>query len=179
MSLQNAAMNAPVLNTAAPNFHPYNCHMAVMHWALIALGKTDQNAQDVVQEFTRVACPHCKGTNNLIASLQNDEYGKIFCSRAKSLNAAECKPGDVLIIPNAGRPTHSMVAISVAGDAIGIRGFNNAGTFPGSPYLQYDGTTRMIADRASPGLNPVLRISQDDFLTTTRGLARLCYTSRG
>ena len=162
------------INAAAANFHPYNCHMAVMHWALVDLGHTQQNAQEIVQRITRKYCPHCKG--HAICpqggSLQNHEYAKLFCGKAQALNIPPCAVGDVVIVPNPAWPSHSMVVVSVNGNNIGIRGYNNTGTFAGAPFLQYDPTTRQLANRNSPGLNPVFQIEQEEFLLKMRNLTR-------
>src|SRR5215203_3805818 len=99
MPLNITAMTAPTINPLVTNFHPYNCHMAVMHWALVDLGQSHQDAQTMVQTITRKCCPHCKG--NPICpqggSLQNGEYAKLFCTNATPLNAPPCAVGDVVI----------------------------------------------------------------------------------
>jgi hypothetical protein len=172
MSLDLEAMADPIIPTADPNFHPYNCHMAVIHWALMAAGEAPQQAQDSVQKLTREYCPHCKRQNNMIASLQNHTYGKIFCKDATPLGQIPCAVGDVVIVPDIKWPSHSMVVVSIDGD-IGIRGFNNTGTFAGAPFLLYDPTTRMLSNRTAPALNPVFHITQKEFVRKARNVSRL------
>ena len=147
--------------------------MAAIHWALVSLGQTQQQAQDMVQKLTREYCPHCKGQNNMIASMQNQVYGNIFCQNATPLGQVPLAVGDVVIVPNKNLPMHSMVVVSINGANIGIRGYNNAGTFAGAPFLQYDPTTRMLANRTSPVANPVFVIQQEEFVTKARNLSRL------
>ena len=179
MALQHNAMNAPVIDTTVNNFHPYNCHMAVMHWALLFIGETEQKAQAMVQKITRTYCPHCKDRKPCPqgGSLQNHEYAKILCGQAKPLNAATCAPGDVVIVPNPAWPSHSMVVVSNDANGIGIRGYNNTGTFPNAmpppPFLQYDNNTRLLTQRISPNTNPVYQIDQEDFMLKMRNLSRM------
>ena len=175
MALHLAAMTAPTINDNAPDFHPYNCHMAVMHWAVVAFGESLQKTQETVQKMARRYCPACKGKANCThrGSLQNHEYAKIFCGVAKPVNPAMCGVGDVVIVPHPTWPAHSMVVVSVNGNSIGVRGFNNTGTFAGAPFLQYDPITRLLEDRTSPLANPVFQIDQEDFLLKMRNLSRL------
>ena len=64
-------------------------------------------------------------------------------------NMATVQAGDVLCSGAFGRPTHSMVVVSVGAGAVNIRGFNNAGTFahlvPAPVYMQYDSNDRDVA----------------------------------
>lgn len=170
MYLDIRAMTAPVKN---PEYHNYNCHMAVLQWAALAIGRSVQEAVKDVERITRSVCPHCKGQSPLKASLQNEEYGKIFCRQGVPLVNTDAQAGDVVVIPNIGRPMHSMVIVSAVGGVLLVRGYNNAGTFVGAARDQYDDTSRNLAGRVSPQSNPVFRIPEAQYLAKVRDVVRM------
>lgn len=170
MSLDQQAMIAP---TKTPGYHPYNCHMAVLQWACLANGQSEKVSIDSVERITRHVCPHCKHQSLLKGSLQNDEYGKIFCAGATPLNNMSARAGDVVIVPNKGRPMHSMVIVSADRGQLLVRGYNNAGTFVGAPRDAYDTTSRNLANRNAPHDNPVFLIPQATYLGKLRPVLQM------
>jgi hypothetical protein len=172
MSLADAAKLDRVVDTIAPNFHRYNCHMAVIFWALLEMEDDDQKAQDGVQKIARHHCNHCRGVGNCNSgpSLDNMKYGNLFCrDLGTKLGAAptanDVEVGDVVFISHPSFPIHSMVVVEKGeGNRIGIRGWNNKGTFSDAPFLKYDPVTRWLDERPNPNDNIVYRIREADFL---------------
>lgn len=165
MLINLQAAHAPVLrpNRSALNYHPFNCHMAAIYWGLKASGQLDTAAEDLVENLTRATCPHCAGTNDLIASLQNDVYGRMFCANAVPLLPVECQAGDIAIYASKAIPVHSMVVVNV-NNGVFVRGFNNAGTFAGSPRGAFDPLEHNIAGRLRPMDMTLFRIPEATFL---------------
>lgn len=170
MALNDRAMSAPSKKVGN---HPYNCHMAVLQWACIELGQSQSAAMDTVEQITQAGCPHCKGQNNLKASLQDDYYGQVFCSSAVPLNNMSARVGDVVVIPNRARPTHSMVIVSNVQGELLVRGYNNEGTFVGAPRDAYDTTSRNLAGRKLPAMNSVFLIPEAVFVAKVRKVTQM------
>ena len=170
MSLDQQAMIAP---TKTPGYHPYNCHMAVLQGACLANGQSEKVSIDSVERITRHVCPHCKHQSLLKGSLQNDEYGKIFCAATTPLNNMSARVGDVVVVPNKGRPMHSMVIVSANHGELLVRGYNNAGTFVGAPRDAYDSTSRNLANRNAPQSNPVFLIPEASYLAKVRSVSQM------
>jgi hypothetical protein len=172
MALNDTAMSAPIITGSGLTFHPYNCHMAVIHWALVTLGHGDQVAQAAVQKLTGKNCKDCYGLGKCLQRSALDErvYAAIFCKKVTSIgskpSAQDVELGDVILVPDPKNPMHSMVVVEKSNDdRIGIRGFNNIGTFIGTdaPYARYDSVTRWLDDRTIPE-REVYRVKQMDFL---------------
>ncbi len=127
----------------------YTCHMAAMHWAFMALGKSQIQANAAVGEFTLATCPGCKG-NAPHGSLSPREYGVIFCKSARKIPSRNqlynmVNVGDVLITDNKFWPAHTMVVRQKRRpDHITIRGFNNIGTLGTGVRDRYDPVSHNI-----------------------------------
>jgi hypothetical protein len=151
MSIDRHAMTAPnpdkVIHRGVP--HVYTCHMAVMHWALMALGKTQEEANRVVGVFVVRGCPGCNNRGPH-GSVDQAQYG-YFCrgairirNRRELFNSAAV--GDILITQSPSMPMHSMVITRKENEGnVEIRGFNNTGTLGTGTALSYDGESRNVA----------------------------------
>jgi hypothetical protein len=153
-----------------PDYHNYNCHMAVLQWACLALNQSQDDALWSVELITRSVCEHCKGRHDARSSIDNAEYGRLFCSDAVALIPTSARAGDVVIIPDPRYPTHSMVVVSSTRGEIMVRGYNNAGTFVGTPRDAYDPSSRNLAGRTLPQVNRVFLIPELEFLGKVRAL---------
>ncbi|MCO6382729.1 hypothetical protein [Oceanicola sp. 502str15] len=128
----------------------YNCHMAVMHWAFMALGKSHGQANARVAQLAVNNCDACNGKGARHATLPNSLYGTMFCSAARRIPGrdqlfAMASAGDVLITGAPSYPSHSMVVRqSKSNDHVTIRGFNNFGTIGTGEVLQYDPVSHNI-----------------------------------
>ena len=163
MALNEAAFESPdylVANDENKFFakHQVTCHMAAIYWAFRAAGKTEKESRSALKAITRSVCPGCLGTHYQHGSLQSAEYGQLFCTTAVAMNAT-CMVGDVVIMPTAQMPMHSMVIVEkrVNPARVMIRGFNNHNTFldsvPQPPYMRYDSVTRDLNARVMPANN--------------------------
>jgi hypothetical protein len=166
----------------------YTCHMAAMHWAQMALGKPQQEANRVVGEFARANCPGCRGQGPH-GSILPRVYGELFCSSARLVPNRQwlfgmVAVGDVLITEHPSMPMHTMVVRRRTGpNEVTIRGFNNTGTLNTGVRDQYDPVSHNImkdkywrdpnAGRFGVVGVPVYVISSTTFLSQSRGLARL------
>ena len=127
----------------------YTCHMAAIHWAFMALGKTHAEANRLVGEFARATCPGCTG-RGIHGSLAPAEYGRVFCSTAQKVPNRDAlhgmvDVGDVLITDNKVWPAHSMVVRQKRGAGhVTVRGFNNHGTLGTGQRDRYDPVSHNI-----------------------------------
>jgi hypothetical protein len=166
----------------------YTCHMAAMHWAQMALGKTQQEANRIVGDFARASCPGCRGQGPH-GSVGPAVYGAHFCTAARPvLNRqalfAMVAVGDVLITEHPSRPMHTMIVRRrTSPNDVTIRGFNNFGTLGTGVRDQYDPVSHNIMqdkywrDPAAGRFGlvgvPLHVVGSTAFLTQSRGLARL------
>lgn len=119
----------------------YSCHLAMMHWAFMALNCTGAEANAAVSRIFRAYCANCvdgsvhdRGFGNGIHAA----YGQLFCKEARPVadNASLYKlaeVGDVLITGPKEFPAHSMVVSGrmcnlMRVKRVMVRGFNNLGT---------------------------------------------------
>lgn len=92
----------------------YTCHMAVLHWALMALGQPQEKAHLKVRDYTFAHCLGCQGTHDWHSSLNIRQYGQDFCQSGIEIEGPEnlsenCKPGDVLVVGEPTNVSHTMV----------------------------------------------------------------------
>ncbi len=167
---------------------PYTCHMAAIHWAMMTLGKSQQEANRIVGGLTRRGCPGCIG-NGQHTSLSALEYGNLFCCTAtlipnRGALHGMVEVGDVLITAHPGRPTHSMIVRqNRRPDHITVRGFNNTGTLGTGAHLEYDDVSHNISKHKywhNPGNgefgltgNALYVIRAEAFLSIARAVSRL------
>jgi hypothetical protein len=129
--------------------------MAAMHWAFMDHGDNDAAANLKIESIIRAKCPRCVNPLGIAphGSINSNWYGAQFCNgavaianRAALYNAVNV--GDVLILPSAVMPMHTMVVVSKSSflgyTYVYIRGFNNVGTLGTGGFLQYDNSDRDI-----------------------------------
>jgi hypothetical protein len=162
--------------------------MAAMHWAQMALGKTQQEANRIVGDFARANCPGCRGQGPH-GSVGPAVYGAHFCTTARPVPNQQAlygmvAVGDVLITEHPSRPMHTMIVRrKTSPNDITIRGFNNFGTLGTGVRDQYDPVSHNImqdkywhnpaAGRFGLVGVPLYVVGSTAFLTQSRGLARL------
>jgi hypothetical protein len=148
--------------------HGYNCHMAVIFWALGASGRSEGEARDRVETIARKYCNLCSKKEGSGHAFNFQPYGAAFGGLAHSTDKIQCAVGDVIILPNQKNPMHTMVVVSKQG-GIKVVGFNNANTFrssePPPPEFKYDSTVRDLSQRVAPNDNPAFVIKQSDFIS--------------
>lgn len=129
-----SAHQDPLPNLGYPR-HPYTCHMAALHWALMSDGRGKGEASRIVNDITKTSCRVCQsGANGVHESISGHFYSKTFCSAAKRLDRGtdfrlQADSGDLILLGGLDDLTHSMVSVEVAAADIVVRGFNNQGTF--------------------------------------------------
>jgi hypothetical protein len=178
MSLDQKVMQPPF--KPGDGQRGYNCHGAVIYWAARANGLAQDRAYAL---YNRIA-EHYNGqfgNNNAMTSILSGGYGETFCRvgvklTTPALNPAEYSVGDVIFTPHPNHPMHSMivVAVSVAGNTINVRGYNNCGTFlkdvPQPPRDAYDNYTRNLATRVYEDV-ALYRIPENTFCLKIRSVA--------
>lgn len=161
----------------------YTCHMAAMHWAQMALGASQQEANGIVTVFNRLYCPGCMGTGPH-GSMSPTHYGRHFCRTARRIPnrnalAGMVAVGDILITGQYQWPMHTMVVRQKRRpDHITIRGFNNLGTLGTGERDRYDPTSHNItrdkywANAATGsfgnGAAPLYVVKHADFMHASR-----------
>lgn len=119
----------------------YSCHLAMMHWAFMALNCTGTEANDAVNRIFRAHCENCTDRSDHDRGFGNGihgAYGRLFCNEAEEVQDKAAlydmaTVGDVLITAHPKNPMHSMVISGrmhrlTTGKRVMIRGFNNFGT---------------------------------------------------
>ncbi len=163
----------------------YTCHMAAMHWAQMALGSTQQHANEIVGVFTKLYCPGCKGTGPH-GSVSPTDYGKHFCHTARLIPNRNqlhgmVNVGDILITGASQWPMHTMVVRQKRGpDHITVRGFNNLGTLGTGQRDRYDPVSHNITKDKywrnpatgtfGNGAAPLYVVRHADFMAASRRL---------
>jgi len=128
----------------------YTCHMAAMHWAQMALGSSQTDANRIVGAFARLHCPGCKGRGPH-GSVLPSAYGNTFCRNAVPISDRaslykNVQVGDVLITGHHRMPMHTMIVRQKRGEGhITVRGFNNFGTLGTGIRDHYDPKSHNIA----------------------------------
>lgn len=161
-------------------YKSYVCHAAVLHWCLIALGKTDEEAEELLAALVR---ERQKGQKEML--LEPWEcYGPVFASKAyfsrlpDDMLMQSCQVGDVVLIGPPTHPGHSMVVVSTEFNRVWVRGYNNRGTFaeaamkgmlpiPGANM--YDSVNRSLSTRTiSQGIVSMYRTSGDRMMQAVK-----------
>jgi hypothetical protein len=123
--------------------------MAAMHWAQMALGSSQGDANRIVGAFARLHCPGCKG-GGPHGSVQPSAYGQTFCQNAVRIRDrvslhGSVEVGDVLITEHWSMPMHTMIVRQKRGiDHVTVRGFNNYGTLGTGTRDRYDPVSHNI-----------------------------------
>jgi hypothetical protein len=157
MNIAANSMTAPNPATADHNVGllgivNYVCHMAVMHWGVMALGKSGIEANRVVGAFNRKFCPGCTVEGGIHGSFLPGAYGTYFYGGAVRMTSREqliesAAVGDILLTGRPSFPMHSMVVVEILNkDRVLIRGFNNIGTLGSGLKDCYDNTSCNVAD---------------------------------
>ena len=176
----------------------YSCHLAMMHWAFMALNCTGAEANAAVNRIFRAYCVDCvdgAGHDRGFGNGIHAAYGNLFCQKAqviadKAELYAQAAVGDVLITGPKEFPPHSMVVSDHRRNLIGVkrvmvRGFNNAGTLGTGEKDAHDMLSRNAMDdrhwRRDPakpnqseqtkfgiGASPLLVIKHADFMECAR-----------
>ncbi|BDC47943.1 hypothetical protein F183_A02590 [Bryobacterales bacterium F-183] len=159
-------------------YKEYVCHAAAVHWALVALGKTGPQAEELIAALIRgVEQKAGKKPGEVTDPWQC--YAPLFTTRTLFVHlpnnqlAAQCGVGDVIIVGPPTRPEHSMIVVANTNGTVWIRGFNNFLTFGNTaaitpPQNAYDSLDRDLSTRASPHLNPIYRVHANMFMATVR-----------
>ena len=139
----------------------YTCHMAAMHWAFMAIGKTGTEANALVGEFSLSTCSRCTEGSGQHATLDPKAYGKALCKTAQRIPSRDqladmVEAGDILITDGKPWPAHTMVVATAVRlkptahrmfpikksdkptDCVMIRGLNNTGTLGTGVHGRYD-----------------------------------------
>jgi hypothetical protein len=130
----------------------YTCHMAVLHWALMALGRTQVDANAAIGDFVKRTCHGCRFGTGKHDSIDPDLYGQTFCFGAyqipnANILSAMVDVGDILITERPNSPMHSMVLRQKRGpNHITVRGFNNYGTLGTGVASRYDDESHNITN---------------------------------
>ena len=157
----------------------YCCHSAMMHWAFMALGETHQGANALVSKLSTLVCRACNNRGGIGGheSISFEWYGSNFCTGAVEISnrmdlTTKVNVGDVLITSRPEAPMHSMVVVKIDDSHtpaihnqdilkkghleldvyfsnVYIRGFNNAGTFPGAGRSVYDDHDRDVTAKTN------------------------------
>lgn len=185
--LAMAAMTDPTAKFKHPHaasnpngYKSYVCHAAVLHWCLIALHKTDEQAEELLAALMRKR----QEGHNVMLLEPWDCYGPVFATKASfrplpdDMLMEHCSVGDVVLIGNPSAPAHSMVVVSKEYNRVWVRGYNNFGTFaeaalkghlpiPGAN--QYDSVNRSLSTRGvSQGVVPMYRTSGNLMMTAVK-----------
>jgi hypothetical protein len=144
--IQAANNQVHQLTEEGAELKPRNCHEAVLGWLLTSL-----NYPRRWRLLRLAAAQYGQGGPAWPQFTGPWMWEKIYNPRQLLSRAtlANAQPGDVLCSGNWGNVTHSMVVVSRIGNAVNIRGFNNAGTFghhvPPPLYMEYDAQDRDVA----------------------------------
>jgi hypothetical protein len=134
------------LTGEGPELKPRNCHEAVLGWLLTSL-----NYPRRWRLLRLAAAQYREGSAAWPQFTGPWMWEKIYNPRQLLSRAtvATAQAGDVVCSGSWGNVTHSMVVVSRIGNAVNIRGFNNAGTFshhqPPPLFMEYDAQDRDVA----------------------------------
>ena len=100
----------------------YNCHMTGLHWAQMALGRRQVQANAAITNYTVAQCPCCNGGVQTGGSetFLSKTYGPDFCTGKANevlginrLNR-DAEIGDVIILGSPSNPMHTMVVVAIS-----------------------------------------------------------------
>lgn len=139
MSQQPFAQRARTAPTLVPGAqHTFTCHVAALYWAFHDLTNNATEAAAMVEAIAKANCQRCRepggggGIQQGHHSIPHPWYGRNLCRGALAVSdstalQAYAEVGDVLLVGDPSRPSHSMVVVnkSLLGQGLHVRGYNN------------------------------------------------------